>query len=319
MRLSASVTNRYMKRAREGHLTVTHASEARRRPGSQAPRSNVMQSSSFFAASSSRLVFRRAFALAFALMLTWLYTACSLDERTLTLGQTEGGGSHRGGSAGQTTIAGGGAGAGRAGAALGGQAGQPDEGEGGQADEGHGGAATFDDGCTDLNHNGVSDCTETLLLNSSFTADVAEWQPENGATIVWDPLDLSGVAASGSALVTSSGAIDAPGISLVAAGQCLTVEPGQELEIYAQARTESGPVDGNAAISLWFFSTAACGDSPSAVYQTDPIVTGQTVLLHGSKSVPDSMLSVRVRLGVVKPFKAESFSVRFDNLLIDAH
>lgn len=208
--------------------------------------------------------------------------------------------------------------AGRAGGEQSEQAGQAGAAEGGQAGEGYGGAATFEDGCTDLDHDGISDCTETLLLNPNFTADVTEWKAETGATITWDPLDLMGVAASGSALVTSSGTVDAPGVSLVAASQCVTVEPGKTLEIYAQARTESGPVDGNAAISLWFFPTMTCGDSPSAVYQTDPINTGQTVVLQGTKEVPDSMFSVRVRLGVIKPFKAESFSVRFDNLLIVA-
>jgi hypothetical protein len=278
----------------------------------------VMMFSSFFAFSSTRL-YRRSFAL-FALTTAWLYSACSLDERTLTLGPADGGDSNHGGTAGRSPDDGeAGTIAGRAGAEQGGQAGRTGNGEGGQAGEGEGGAATFEDGCTDLNHNDVSDCTETLLLNPNFTADVAEWKAESGATVVWDALDLMGVAASGSALVTSSGAIDAPGISLVAAGQCVTVQPGKALAIYAQARTESGPVDGNAAISLWFFSTATCGDSPSTVYQTDPIVTGQTVLLQGSTVVPDSMLSVRVRLGVIKPFKAESFSVRFDNLLIDEH
>ena len=275
--------------------------------------------SSLFACSSPRLLYRRSFAL-LALAAAWLYSACSLDERTLTLGPSDGGASNRGGSAGRSPDDGGaGTVAGRAGAEQGGQAGQIGNGEGGQAGEGYGGAVTFEDGCTDINHNGVSDCTETLLLNSNFTSDVAEWKPESGATIVWDPLDLMGVAASGSALVTSSGAIDAPGISLVAAGQCISVEPGKTLAIYAQARTESGPVDGNAAISLWFFPSVTCGDSPSTIYQTDPVTPGQTVLLQGSAIVPDSMLSARVRLGVIKPFKAESFGVRFDNLLIDEH
>ncbi|HEX2670979.1 MAG TPA: hypothetical protein VHM25_08905 [Polyangiaceae bacterium] len=261
----------------------------------------------------------RRFSALLALTLAWLHSACSLDERTLTLAASDGGGSNHGGSAVQAPTGEAGTTAGRGGGAQGGQAGQAGDAEGGQAGEGDGGAATFEDGCTDLNHNGVSDCTETLLLNSSFTSDVDEWKTETGATITWDPLDLMGVAASGSALVTSTGALDAPGISLVAAAQCVQVEPGKTLEIYAQARTESGPVDGNAAISLWFFPTAGCGDSPSTVYQTDPLQTGQTVLLQGSKVVPDSMVSVRVRLGVIKPFMAESFSVRFDNLLIDAH
>lgn len=274
--------------------------------------------STFVATSSPRLMYRRSCAL-FALTVAWLYCACSLDDRTLTLGPTEGGSSNHGGSGGHAPTGEGGTGAGRAGAEPSGLAGQAGASEGGQAGEGSGGAATFEDGCTDLNQNRVSDCTETLLLNPNFTADVTEWNSETGATITWDAMDLMGVAASGSALVTSSGAVDAPGVSLVAASQCVSVEPGKTLEIYAQARTESGPVDGNAAISLWFFSTTSCGDSPSAVYQTDPIITGQTVVLQGTKEVPDTIFSMRVRLGVIKPFKAESFSVRFDNLLIVAH
>jgi len=270
-----------------------------------------------FAGSTPRLVCRRSTAL-FALAVAWLYSACSLDERTLMLEPSDGGGSNHGGSAGRSPAAEAGTTAGHGGGEQGGQAGQTGDAAGGQAGEGYGGATTFEDGCTDLNHNGVSDCTETLLLNSSFTSDVAEWKVEIGATLIWDPLDLMEAVASGSALVTSSGSIDAPGVSLVAAGQCVAVEPGKTVEIYAQARTESGPVDGNAAISLWFFPTAGCGESPSLVYQTSPITPGQTALLQGSTVVPDSMLSARVRLGVIKPFRAESFSVRFDNLLIDA-
>jgi len=206
----------------------------------------------------------------------------------------------------------------RAGSDAGAQAGQAGQAEGGQAGEAAGAAAIFDDGCADLDRNGASDCSETLLDNSNFATDVSDWEVEVGATLAWDALDLSGAEDSGSALVTSTDALDALGSSLVSASQCIAVEAGKELEIFGQVQTEVSDTDGNAAISVWFFPTQACGQSPSSVFQTEPIPTGKTVILRGSATVPESMTTARVRLAVIKPFKAPSFGVHFDNLLVIA-
>src|SRR3954470_10874626 len=99
---------------------------------------------SFFGPFASRRTARRSSAL-FALTLAWLHSACSLDERTLTLASSDGGGSSRGGSVGQSLAGENSTIPGRAGAEQGGQAGQPGNAEGGQSGEGYGGATSFED------------------------------------------------------------------------------------------------------------------------------------------------------------------------------
>jgi hypothetical protein len=190
----------------------------------------------------------------------------------------------------------------------------------GQAGESNGGAATFPDGCVDLDQNGVSDCTETMLDNSAFATDVSHWTAEANTTITWDAKDMLGSLQSGSALVTSSGTIDAPGDAFAAADQCVTVSEGQLIDIYANAEIAAGQAAGKTAIGLWFFPADACpGDTASDVYETsEAFDTGQTITLRVTKLVQAQMRSMRVRLGVIKPFRAASFSVRFDNVLIHA-
>jgi len=253
-----------------------------------------------------------------ALTALWLGAACSLDERALTVHLNAG-------SAGEQSTMGGRAGSTSAGGALvepvagadsGGQAGAS-----GQAGEASAGAPTFENGCADLDHDGRSDCAQTLLKNAQFSSDVADWSPELGATITWDASDLLGASGSGSALVTSSGSMDIDGNVLVAVDQCVRVEPGQVLEFFANARVDAAPEAGSASVTFWFFDAAGCpGDSGSDVYQVPPAVyePEQTETLTGVTMVPPYINSVRVRLGVIRPFRAESFSARFDNLLLFA-
>ncbi|HEY3664569.1 MAG TPA: hypothetical protein VGL19_01170, partial [Polyangiaceae bacterium] len=130
--------------------------------------------------------------------------------------------------------------------------------------------------------------------------------------------DLLAGTASGSALVTSSVQLDTNGDSFVAADQCVPVRPGAILGIFANASIDAGQVAGRVAIDLWFFGTAGCpGDAPMSVYETaEAFDVGSVLKLHGSDAVPEGMSSVRVRLGVIKPSRAASFSVRFDNILV---
>jgi hypothetical protein len=54
-----------------------------------------------------------------------------------------------------------------------------------------------------------------------------------------------------------------------------------------------------------------------SVYETaEAFDIGSVLQLHGSEAVPEGMSSARVRLGVIKPSRATSFSVRFDNILV---
>jgi len=251
----------------------------------------------------------------------WQLAGCSLDERTLTVESpsTSGGngGGARGGSPGSET---GGAAPTANGGGPAAEAGSG--GEGGEAGASDGNSpTTFPDGCADLDHDGKSDCTQTLVENPDFKLDVSHWEPETGVLIKWDAMDLLTGHGSGSALVSSTKVLDSDGDFLATASQCIPVEAGKTLDVYANVRIEAGGVPGKAALSLWFFRAADCPDeSPSDVYVTNQVYdTGTTLTLSGSKEVAPQMSSLRVRLGVIKPFRADTFSVRFDNVLVAAH
>ena len=242
-----------------------------------------------------------------SLALIWACCACTLDERKLVLS----------GAGGSTPLA---AGAGAAQLEAGGAAPGENAGQGGEAGEVAGGASGFVNSCADLDGNGVSDCSETLLENATFDANVTQWEAHPGATIAWDAKDLLGASASGSALVTASGSMDSDGYGIAVAEQCLSVRDGTVLQVFANAAFDAGPVTGGAEIGMWFFAGEACsGDTPNEVYETPKEFTaGKTLTLRGAKGVSPQIKSVRVRLGVIKPFRAESFTVRFDNILLRA-
>jgi len=222
------------------------------------------------------------------------------------------------GGAGTGNRAGSGSGAGAAGRGSGGANAGGAAGEAGSAGEAGADGPQVIDGCADLNFNRTADCTETLADNAAFAQDVTGWVADLDASITWDTRDLLDISGSGSALVTSTKAIDALGDSVVAASQCISVDASEVIEVYANAHIEPGTVAGRAVIGLWLYGTQDCaGDSPSEVFSTaDEFTTGQTLTLHGARALTPQLHSVRVRLGVIKPFKAESFAVRFDNVLV---
>jgi hypothetical protein len=272
---------------------------------------------SFTAADCSRSAEFRGLKLALV-CLPWLLSACPVDDRRLSASLSTGGAQNQASDASLAAQPG----ADDSVATGGGNAGDPDTaGSAGQA--GEPGAATpeFVDGCADLDSDRVSDCTESAVANSEFDTDVSHWTAEANATLVWSSRDLLGEPGSGSALVTSSDEIDAAGDSFAAAEQCVAVSTGQVIDIFAISYIDADQVAGRASISLWFFPTAGCpGDTSSEVYETTEQFATQTVIsLRGTKAVPDGMQSMRVRLGAIKPFQADSFSVRFDDVLIHAH
>jgi hypothetical protein len=244
-----------------------------------------------------------------------LLSACPVDSRTLIVTEGSGGQQNHSssggvldsGSAGSAPSAGG-----WGDASAGGQAGDGAAGEGGAV------TRTFPDGCADLDQDGTSDCTETLVQNPAFALDVSNWTAQTDGAISWDARDLLGAPSSGSALVTSSSVLDSPGDSIVAAEQCVAVRSGAILAVFANALIGSGQVAGRAAISLWFFAADDCpGNGFSDVYETaEQFEAGQVLTLQGSKVVAAGVRSVRVRLGVIKPNSAKTFAVRFDNLLL---
>jgi hypothetical protein len=276
--------------------------------------------SSFIApnATRRRSAPKRVYALALLVGLA-SHAGCSLDNRTLVLDDGLSGSSNAANAGGRAGARSGGSGgqlapsAGSDSGGLGGQAGQA-----GDPGEPDGGEPSFADGCTDLDRDGISDCTETLLQNSTFATDVVHWTPEFGITVAWDPLDLRGTTGSGSALVTSSGPLDGQGTVLAAAFQCIPVHAGKTVSAWANAQVAPGTVSGGAALGFWFFANPDCPDESPAFAASAESETqvGQTVILRSTQIVPEYMVSMRVRLAVVKPFTAQSFSVRYDDVLV---
>lgn len=256
----------------------------------------------------------------------WLLCACPVDTRTLSAsvegsGATAATAGHggslldpgRGGSGGNPTP-GGAVDAGDAGESAGAA-----DGEGGAA--GEGGTASFQDPCPDLNADGESDCTHSIAKNFSFDSDVSNWIVESTATLVWDPSDLREREDSGSARLTSTQTIDADGAGLVTASQCILVQAGQTIELFARAKLDPGIDSGKAALGLWFFPGSDCPEQAFVgVYQTPEAAgSSEIAMLRGSAVAPDGAGSARVRLVAIKAFRAASFSVRFDDVLVVAH
>src|SRR5450631_3671925 len=152
-----------------------------------------------------------------------------------------GGGAHGGSSAGGRANSGGGTARGGANATAGASAlsgaGAVAAGNAGQVEVG----PTND--CPDLDQNTVLDCTETLVTNPSFDADIKGWSPEASGAISWESLDARGSDASGSIRVENRGTASGPDTGLIYTGatQCVKVQPDHAYVIFAQMYAR-GPV-----------------------------------------------------------------------------
>jgi hypothetical protein len=178
--------------------------------------------------------------------------------------------------------------------------------------------------CTDLDEDSVADCEQTLLVNASFQGDVAHWSADSGASLTWDPRDALGAHGSGSALLAAaSSAFDAGGSSLVTAGQCVLVSGGQIVIAYANALVDAGQdSDGKAAVYVDFYDASNCtGSSTSSFSTPQPLdaTTGAWLTLKAALLTSASTHSARVMLAIEKPFQAQSFHARFDNVLLKTH
>jgi hypothetical protein len=177
-------------------------------------------------------------------------------------------------------------------------------------------------GCADLDTNGIADCKETIVTNPDFKQDVSGWVAEADATLMWDPLNAVGDPPSGSALVASTGVIDADasGAALRAASQCVPIAGKQLVTAYANAFVDAGQdADGKAEVDVFFFDAANCqgtfAGSFSTPQPTDGAAGSWLTLLAGSVS-SEAVKSALVKLAISKPFRAASFQARFDNVLV---
>jgi hypothetical protein len=172
--------------------------------------------------------------------------------------------------------------------------------------------------CADLDHDGTPDCTETLVRNPRFDADVSSWTAEYGASATWQGApDAIGGSPSGSIVVGNTNVISATGVSLTGASQCVTASAGT-YRLAAQVNLAAGQGAGSAGLAVQLFPSADCsGNAQSAWSSQVTSTTGAWTVLDGSFPVPAGTGSLRVRLATLKPFSAAAFQARFDNVLLE--
>jgi len=237
-----------------------------------------------------------------------LLAACSVDNRQLQLATGAGGAGQSGASA--EGGMGNGATAGH-GAGTGGDAGSEES------------TISLVDGCADLDTNQVPDCAETVVENSDFKVDVSKWQADDVDTsIEWDEQNAARDRPSGSALVASTGVIDAQavGVALRAAQQCVTIDGSKLVIVYANAFVEPDQDEqGRAEVDVTFYDSANCAGPLSTTFSTPQPLDGGVgswlTLKAGSVSSP-STHSAQVKLALLKPFRAATLRARFDNILV---
>lgn len=234
--------------------------------------------------------------------------ACSLDHRDLELAASGAGpaGASGAGPAGGAANAGGSSGS----AGLAGEAGAAEQ------------PIPVVDGCADLDTNKIADCTETSVENPDFERNVAEWLPGMDTTVEWDAKNAAGDPPSGSALVASLGVIDAnaAGVALRAAEQCIRMAGSKLVIVYANAFVDPAQDEqGRAEVDVAFFDSEDCSGPFSTTFSTPQPLdggVGSWLTLKAGSISGASTKSAQIKLALLKPFRAPSFQVRFDNVLI---
>jgi hypothetical protein len=247
---------------------------------------------------------------------------CSIDDRSLQASGDSSADASGLGGASQGAFAGASE-AGKTGLSTENEAGAsaPSEaGAGGQAAPSPAPVATVGD-CADLDEDGIADCQETLLSNATFDGDVTHWNADVGASLTWDSRDALAAPGSGSALLTAaSSAFDAGGSSLLTAGQCAAVTGGQIVIAYANVLVDEGQdQNGDAAVYVDFYDASNCTGTSTRSFSTPQPLdarVGAWLTLKAALLTTTATHSARVMLAIEKPFQAQSFHARFDNLLL---
>ncbi len=277
--------------------------------------------------------------------------ACSVDERLLVNGRSQGGAGLSGGAgrpsivAGSSNPGGGGdadvspnggvgsvtdsfAGSGGEGsgdspsvgdgggeASVGSTGGAP----GGSPDNSPGGAYDYGaGGCGDLDHNGVQDCKETVLSNARFDHDEAGWQAEPSTARIWDPRNARPDQTSGALAVTNGLIYAGEGMTLGGSRQCQPTVGGKKYSVGARAFIPEGQGEVAAGISISFYGIEGCSDyflsaAPPIMMIAGPNAWG---LIKGTVAAPLAAHSAYIRLVTVKPFKQAPTKVLFDDVLV---
>jgi len=217
-----------------------------------------------------------------------LTTACSLDQRELSLA---GGGSRNGESGGASDLAG-----------------QP------SGSSGTSGVPVnhLVDGCADLDTDGVGDCTTTLLDNPDFDEDVGAWQPLGDAELTWASRNALEDLPSGSARLESTS-------EKARAAQCVRVDGEKVIIAYASAFVESESALGQATLEVSMFDDETCRGEPLRTFETPPSgsVNDWTTIHGGAPSLPETR-SVSIALVSRTPDRESPIRVYFDNVMLKA-
>ena len=164
--------------------------------------------------------------------------------------------------------------------------------------------------------NGVSDCTQSLVANSNFAADIASWTTPPTVTADWSATGAQG-AATGAIHADNTQFVPGSSATVVAGPeQCVPATPGN-YKIFAETFIATADGPGSVALNVLFYKGASCTSPLTGSFQTAPFTTRDAwSLLQGIAGAPAETTSMKVRLGLIKSAGQASFKATFDNVLV---
>ena len=140
--------------------------------------------------------------------------------------------------------------------------------------------------------------------------------------MAWDAKNALGDTPSGCALLSAQGHSDIDGGALFRASQCVGVPAGQLVIAYANARVEASTGGGDSAqaeLEVSFFDGATCDGTATSYFSTPPsTAVGVWVTVQAGGVTGLATKSALVALVGVKPYRADSLSACFDNVMLKA-
>ena len=254
-------------------------------------------------------------------VLVMVALACSVDNRSLRLG-TSAGATGVGASDAAGTHTGSPSGGDAAAPARGGAAGAASEVNAAGESSTPPPLPPLVDGCADLDTDSVPDCSVTLVENAAFDRDVSGWSAVGTSSLAWADRNALADTPSGCALLSAEGRSDIDGTALFRASQCVRVPAGQLVIAYANARVEASAAGGDAAqaeLQVSFFDREGCVDKSNGYFTTPPsTAVGEWVTIQAGGVSGSATKSALVELVGVKPYRADSLSACFDNVMLKA-
>ncbi|MDX2054740.1 MAG: hypothetical protein SFV15_20225 [Polyangiaceae bacterium] len=175
----------------------------------------------------------------------------------------------------------------------------------------------------DLNANGKSDCSESVVANSQFLNDIAGWSPGYLSAGAWSASGPN--SCTGSVAATVKSGLQQGGVS-----QCVRVTAGDSYRVRAQYFIEASLTTTDASLTLAAYSNADCSTAgpalPGGTWTSSGSVRGTwTSLRWLSQDTPpvDLMVmpvgaqSLRISLNATRPSSSQpDATVLWDNVLL---